>query len=136
MDADVDVAPPGQAAQKVQLNFTQGLALSALKDRDGGGKELEAELLDTTIDAKMNGATMFSYDAGQPAQNGMCPPEVMAVVDKVNGSKLKFLTDADGKVESVEGIEDLVKRLAAAVDPNGQTGGHFEERCRRRRWGI
>lgn len=115
--ADVDVSPPGQAAQKGQLNFTQGLALSALKDRDGGGKELEAELQDTTINATMNGTTMYGYDAAKPPQNGMVPPEVTAVVKKLKGSKLKFLTDAEGKVESVEGIEDLVTRLVTAADP-------------------
>ena len=120
LDADVDVAAAGQPEQKGQLNFTQGLTLSVLKDRDGGGKELEAELQDTTINAKMNGATMFSYDINQPPQNGMVPPQVVAVVQKLKGSKLKFLTDAEGKIESVEGIEDLVQRLASAADPNAK----------------
>ena len=88
---------PGQnQPMKSELGLTQGLAMSVLKETDGGGRQIELELLDTLLDVKSGGMTVVSFDSKQPPTADAAANPAAAMLKNVNGAKLKFETDANG----------------------------------------
>ena len=92
-----------------EVNLSQNFDISAIKDLDNGGKELELQFGDMTIDVTQGGQKVLSYDSTQSAtEDTNFAPMFHAMV----GSRLQYFTDADGKVEKVEGIEEMLNRIS------------------------
>ncbi len=86
-------------------------AVSVLKPLDDGGVRLEMEFLSYKIDSNVGGQTTMAFDSSQdPAQDRMNP--AASVFRGLVGSKLQFNVDADGKVVSVEGVDQLTAQAA------------------------
>ena len=112
---------PGSAEpMKQEMKQSQDIGISALKERDGGGDELEMEFLSMTMDMKMGGTSLMSYDSKQGGQDNSGNPAA-AILGKMVGSKIKFLTDPSGKVDAVEGYQEFQDRVMSGSPPEMQT---------------
>lgn len=97
----------------------QDYAVSTLKEREGGGKELELEFLSQKVSTKMGDREVLSFDSTADAKDDAAKPGA-ASMRKMVGAKIKFLTDAKGRVEKVEGVDELLKRMTADASPELQ----------------
>ncbi len=104
----------GQAAQS-KMKIGEGFAISTVKERDGGGKELDVKITGVTMSMDMGGNTLMSYDSKNPPSDAASNPGV-AMLQKLGDMHLTMLTDAKGNVESVEGLKEF-------LDSMGDSGG-------------
>jgi hypothetical protein len=104
---------------KTEVKLAQDFDISALKDLDNGGKQLQLEFENETMDVSQNGRSVLSFDAAQsPAQdtNNPAAPVLRAMI----GARIQYFTDANGKVEKMEGVDELMNRIAATGKPQQQ----------------
>ena len=116
---------PNQPQPVVQeMKLTQGFDISALKELENGGRQLEMKFETETMDVSQGGPSVLSFDSLQsPAQDANNP--VAPVLRAMIGARLQYFTDANGKVERMEGVDELKKRIAATGQP--QTQGTFQQ---------
>jgi hypothetical protein len=120
MAQTMDMNMPGSPQPEQQeMKQSQDIGISALKERDGGGDELEMEFLSMAMDMKMGGATVMSYDSKQSGQDNSANPAA-AMFGKMVGSHVKFLTDTGGKIESVEGFQEFLDHVMNGSPPEMQ----------------
>jgi hypothetical protein len=99
---------PGQPQpMKSDVNFTLNFDVSALKTLDNGGRQLELQFVNDTLDVVQGGVNLMSFDSAQTAEAPQNPAR--AVID----TRLQYFTDAEGKVEKIEGMDGLMQRIAA-----------------------
>jgi outer membrane murein-binding lipoprotein Lpp len=104
---------------KQDVKLAQDFNFSALKALDNGGWELELEFENETMDIMQDGRSILSFDSAQsPAQDTNNP--VAPILRAMIGARIQYFTDADGKVEQVGGVDDLIKRIAATGKPQQQ----------------
>jgi hypothetical protein len=129
MTMGTDITIPGQN-QTMQQKTTMGMGftISALKDRDGGGKELEMQGTGLALNVNMGGNSVMSYDSKSPPTDAGANP-VAALLQKVGNIHLTMLTDADGKVESIEGFKEFLDSLGGSDAAAGAAAmkGMFSE---------
>lgn len=116
-----EISAPGMAAaMKQEMNLGQDYALNVLKEREGGGREIELEFLATRLALKMGENTMMDYDSARDAVEDAASP-VAPVFEKINGSKILYLINASNQVESIQGLDALQQQLTevAGSDPMG-----------------
>jgi RNA polymerase sigma factor (sigma-70 family) len=107
-EQDTEVPVPGQPqAIKSEVNFTLNYDVSALKALDNGGRELELEFVNETLNVLQGGVNIMSIDAAQISEPTQNPARAMI------GARLHYFTGADGKVERIEGMDELMQRIAA-----------------------
>jgi Family of unknown function (DUF6263) len=119
LDAVINAAEDNAGQQmKQDASLTQGFAISVLNDRNGNGRELEAELLGTKLDVKNAGMTMVSFDSAQPPADSAANP-MTGFLKRISGAKLKVLLDTNGSPESLEGLPEFFKTIMGpnAGDP-------------------
>ena len=109
--------PLTQQPLKQAYTLVQEVAFTATKERDGGGYEVDVETLAvaTTNRFGTNAAVAFTT-RGDPKQDPKNNP-LAAPLRKLIGSKVKYLTTADGKVEKVEGGLQLRSKVSAGANP-------------------
>jgi Family of unknown function (DUF6263) len=96
-----------------QVKFTQDFEISVLKNLDNGGWELELRFGNQTLNIIQGGREVLSFDSMQsPAQDANNP--AAPILRAITGARLQYFTDASGRVEKVEGDDDLENRIAAA----------------------
>jgi Family of unknown function (DUF6263) len=101
---------------KQEVKMTQDFNLSALKQLDNGGWELQLQFENQTMDVTQGGHSVLSFDSNEnPAQETNNP--IAPVLRAMIGAKLQYFTDAVGKVEKMDGADDLMKRIAATGKP-------------------
>jgi hypothetical protein len=108
---------PQPVVQEVKL--AQDFDISALKELDNGGRQLELEFENETMDVSQGGRSVLNFDSVQsPAQdtNNPVAPMLRAMI----GARIQYFTDADGKVEKMEGVDELMNRIAATENPQQQ----------------
>jgi hypothetical protein len=109
---------------KQEVKLSQNFSLSALKKLDNGGWELELEFENETMDVLQGGRSVLSFDSNaNPAQETNNP--VAPILRAMVGARLQYYTDADGKVEKMGGVDDLMKRITASAKP--QQVGMFQQ---------
>ena len=95
---------------KQSVNLTQDYTLSVRKELDNGGRQLELEFTGETMDVSLGERKVSSFDSKQDsAQDGGVP--MSAMLRKQLGTRFQFFTDADGQVEKVEGLEELMREI-------------------------
>jgi len=111
---------PDQPQPVVQeVKISQGFSMSALKELDNGGRQLELKFESETMDVSQGDRSVLSFNSLQsPAQDANNPvaPALRATI----GARIQYFTDANGKVERVEGVDALTKRIAATGNPQVQ----------------
>jgi hypothetical protein len=105
-------------SMKQETKMTQDIAFTPVKELENGGRELEMEFLAVSMESKLPSTTL-SFDSKQQAENDTGNP-FAAVLRRMVGGKLKFLTDTNGNIESVQGIDEFTKRI---IGPEGETNG-------------
>ena len=99
---------PGQPLPlKSEVSFTLNYDVSALKALDNGGRELELEFVNNTLNVLQGGVDIMSFDSAQTAGATQNPARAMI------GARIRYFTDAGGKVERVEGLDELARRISA-----------------------
>jgi hypothetical protein len=120
MNQETEMAIPQMPSpMKQTMKNTQDFAVSVLAVRPTGGWELNFEFVAQKMEMSMGGQTMMSYDSTQPASAASNP--MLGALGKMVGVKMKMLTDAKGKVESVEGLKEVIEKLA------GDAGGPMQD---------
>jgi RNA polymerase sigma factor (sigma-70 family) len=117
MDQTTNTAVPNLPEPIVQgVKIGQDFDVSAIRELDGGGRQLELKFTGQTMNISQGGRTMLSFDsAGSPAQDAGNP--AASILRSMLGSSLEYFTDATGRVERMEGQDELLKRVAAVGNP-------------------
>ena len=103
---------PNQSKPVKQVQkMTQDYNFSLVKELDNGGWQLQLELEGLAMEVSAGDRKMFSADSTQnPAQDAKNP--VGARLRKMVGARLQYFINANGKVEKMEGYQELVNRVA------------------------
>ena len=104
---------------KGEVNLAQDFTISALKSTDNGGQELELEFETETMDVSQGGNLVVSFDSTKnPAPDANNP--AAGILRAMIGARIQYYCDANGKVEKVGGVDELMKRIAAVGKPQEQ----------------
>jgi hypothetical protein len=102
-----------------EMKLAQDFDISALKELDGGGRQLELTFEDETMNVSQGGRNLLNFDSTQsPVQDTNNP--VAAILRAMIGAHIQYFTDANGKVEKMEGVSELASRVAATGKPQEQ----------------
>jgi len=111
--------PDQPQPMKAAVNLSQDFDISALKELDNGGRQLEFEFENETMDVSQAGRNVLSFDSAQSSAQDANNP-VAAGLRAIIGVPIQFFTDADGKVQKIEGVDELMNRIAATGKPQQQ----------------
>lgn len=105
---------PNQPKPVKQLvKMAQDFNFSLVKELDNGGWQLQLEFEGLTMEVTAGDRKVFSADSTQnSAQDAKNP--VGARLRKMVGARLQYFINANGKVEKMEGYQELVNRVAGA----------------------
>jgi hypothetical protein len=110
MDSTINVSgQKNPMAQKMKMH--EEYAFSVLKDRDGGGKEVEMEITGIGMNMEMGGKSLFAFDSKTPPDAATKANPGTAAMQKMVGAHLKLLTDAQGRVEKVVDLDEFVNSI-------------------------
>jgi hypothetical protein len=101
---------------KQDTTMGQAYGLTVLQANPDGTHEIEMDLLSARMSLKSGGRSMLDYDSAKRGEGGK-PNPVAAIFDKIVGSKIRYYLDASNAVERVEGVDDLMNRLATGAKP-------------------
>ena len=110
LDQGTESTMAGQSV-KSEVKWAQDFTISPLKKLDTGGWQLELEFDNETIDVWQGGQHLMSFTSAEST------PLVLHV--KVGG-RLEYFTDADGKVQRVEGLDDFKSSITVAGNAQQQ----------------
>jgi hypothetical protein len=119
IDQTTTTQVPGLAQPVPQnIKLTQDLDVSALKQLDNGGHQLELKFQSQSMDISQGDQSILKFDSAESAagDTNMFAPVLRAMI----GARIEFFTDAAGKVEKIEGIDELKNRIGAIADPQGK----------------
>jgi len=113
MNQNTETQVPGQPQPiGTEVNLGEDLDYSVLQELAGGGHQLEMQFADETLAVAQGERKIISYDSTQsPAQNADNP--IAPMFHLLRGAKIEFFIDADGTVEKVEGLNEIMNRAAA-----------------------
>lgn len=101
---------------KQSVSLMQDYTLSVRKELDNGGRQLQLEFTDETMAVSVDGRQVSSFDSKQDsAQEGGVP--MAAMQRKLLGTRFQYFTAADGQVEKVEGMEELMRQIGTIGKP-------------------
>lgn len=98
---------------------SQDYSLAVLKEREGGGQELELEFVAQKIDSKAGGRSLVTFDSKSDAK-GDRTNAVATAMRKLVGVKIHYLTDTNGRIDKVVGAQELQSKLLAAASPQAR----------------
>jgi len=103
---------PGQAKPVKQVQkLSQDLYYFPIRKLDNDGWQLQLELGSLALVVTNGDRKVFAADSTQnPAQDARNP--VGARLRKMTGARMEYFTDANGKVEQMNGYQELVTRVA------------------------
>ena len=102
-------------SMKQDMTMGQKYGLTVLKETPGGGHEVEMEFLSARMEMAMGGKTMLSYDSAKKSSDdkqNQAIKQVSAMFQQIIGFKIQYFLDASNEVERIEGVDELVGRLA------------------------
>lgn len=88
----------------------QDYALNVLRERPGGGREVELEFQSVNMSVSMNGNEVLGFDTRGEATGDEGNPAVKPFRQMV-GQKLKLLLDSSNNVERVEGLQEFTAKV-------------------------
>lgn len=110
---------PGQAQPMEQtMSLGQKYALTVLKENPDGSHEVGMEFLAARMWMIMNGKKLVNYDPAKPSPDDSTNP-VALLLGGMTGSKIKYIMDASNNVGRIEGVDEMVGRLATAAPAAG-----------------
>jgi RNA polymerase sigma factor (sigma-70 family) len=115
VDQSSETKSPGQPPVEQGLRWTQDFNLATLKDLPAGGWQVELEFANEAMEESQAGHNVLSFDSTQSQAENTHNP--LAILSALVGVRLEYFTDADGKVQTVEGINQLTDHIAAVGTP-------------------
>ena len=116
MKINTEISIPGQPNPiKQDTTMGQRYGLTVVKAEADGGREVEMEFLAMRMKLDQGGKTLIDYDSDTKAATGPKQPELAAVeemLQNVIGAKIQLHLDASNNVARVEGVDQLMNRLA------------------------
>jgi hypothetical protein len=117
MKQTLELSLPGQPAPITQdVNMGQEYGLTVLRENPDGGHEVELDVLSARFGMTMGGKPNLDYDSTKKATAGKADPAA-DMFGKIVGSKIKYFLNASNEVERMEGIDELLNRLASSATP-------------------
>lgn len=93
------------------------LALTILSERPEGGHVMEVEFVANKIEANMGGRVTASFDSASDPKTDRT--NALAKLNrKIAGNKFTYVTDASGKIERLEGVSNLLRKVTLGLDKN------------------
>jgi hypothetical protein len=120
---DTEMANPSLPQPFKTENFlTQEIAFSPGKEREGGGGEVDVEVVSVRSENKAAGKTTPVFDPkADPKTERTGPMAPMAgAFRKLMGSHVKYQTDADGKITKVDGVPQLMSKMTTGLPIQSQ----------------
>ena len=99
-----------QPVKQVQ-KMTEDYNFSLVRELDNGGWQLQLEFESLAMEVTAGDRKVFSADSTQDSAQDARNP-VGARLRKMVGARLQFFINANGKVEKMEGYQELVNRVA------------------------
>jgi Family of unknown function (DUF6263) len=120
MNQSTETDVPNQPEPVTQtVKLLQDFDFSALKNLDDGGRELELTFVSETMNVLRGDRNVLSFNSAQnPTQDADNP--VAPIMRAMIGARIQYFTDANGKVEKLEGVDTLMNRIAASGKPQQQ----------------
>ena len=112
---------------------SQDYSITVVKEREGGGRELELEFIAQKIDSQMGGKALIAFDSKADAKTDRTNAGAGAM-RKLVGVKIHYLTDTNGRIEKVVGGQELQTKLIGTASPQAKmilTGLLNEENLKR-----
>jgi RNA polymerase sigma factor (sigma-70 family) len=97
------------------LKWTQDFNIAALKELPEGGWQVELEFVNEAMDVSQAGHNVLSVDSAQSQAGNKSNP--LAILSALVGTRLEYFTDAAGRVQTVEGTNELTDHIAAVGTP-------------------
>jgi hypothetical protein len=95
---------------------SQSFSVTVDKEREGGGHELAVEFLGLSLESEMNGNTVLKFDSkSDPKDDAGNPAAVM--MRPIANAKFRILTRANGKVDAVQGLKEILSSVASGGNP-------------------
>ena len=101
---------------KQESTQSQDHWITVVKAHADGGHELELECVAQKIESKMRGLSVVRFDSTSDATTDRTDG-VAAAMRKLVGLKIHYLTDVNGRIESVVGAQELRSQLTASAAP-------------------
>lgn len=95
----------------------QQISLSVIKQRSGGGVELEMKILGQQFETKQGDRTIMKFDSASKQEDDA---PTAAMFRKLIGAKITFLTDGNGMIEKVENFDAFMNQVMAGSPPELQ----------------
>ena len=111
--------PALPAPVKIDQLQSQEVSISVVKDREGGGREMEVEFLGYKVESRAGGRLTQVFDSKSDPKSDITN-RASAPLRKLVGVKLKYLTDPAGKVDRVEGAAELLTKIVAGTPAAAQ----------------
>ena len=113
MKQNVLSALPGlPAPMKTDMTIGEKVSLTVVSADPDGGHKLEMQFLAFRMAINVNGKTI-NYDSAESSAGGTTNP-MAAVFSKMVGAKIQFFLDASNHVQRLEGLDELMERIAAS----------------------
>ena len=104
---DPNQSKPAKQVQKM----TQDYNISLVRELDNGGRQLQLEFESLALEVTVGDRKAFSADSNQSSAQDARNP-VGARLRKMVGARLQYFINANGRVEKMEGYQELVNRVA------------------------
>jgi RNA polymerase sigma factor (sigma-70 family) len=117
---DTETTLPGQSQPvRSEVSWTQDFIISPLKQLDNGGWQLELQFVNETMDVSQGGRHLMTFSSTASSS-----ADGQTIHVKVDG-RIEYYTDANGKVEKLDGLDDFMNH--ATVDGNPQQQAIFKQ---------
>jgi hypothetical protein len=113
--SEITTSPDRVQPVQTGYKWTQDLNIAAPKELTEGGWELELEFVDEALEASQAGTNVLSFDSAQTQAVNTHNP--LTILGALIGARLEYFTDADGKVQTIEGMNQLTNHIAAVGTP-------------------
>jgi hypothetical protein len=108
--------PGGNPAVEQRVTQRQEYAVTVGPDLPGGGQELGLEFLSLRLESVLGSQTVLKFDSQGDAKDDADNP-AGAMLRPLVGAKLKLLTTPSGKLDRVEGCEEVRRQMTKNAPP-------------------
>ncbi len=106
---------PGSKPTTQEMNMGQDYSLNVLRERQGGGREVELEFQSVNLSVAMGGNEVLGFDTRGEATGDESNPAVRPFRQMV-GQKVTLLLDASNTVERVAGMKEFSEKVFGNAD--------------------
>jgi hypothetical protein len=124
---NADTLIPNMPPMKQSMTMAQDVGIHVLKERDGGGREIEMSIDEMALSVFQGDREIVGFDSKGEAVGADNP--VTDAFRAMIGGKMKFILDSSNRVERIEGWKELVEAMSSKLQGQGRAalGGMLKE---------